>query len=191
MKKIPLIVFSALVLTSCTTLLPQPQLNTMEVTQPSVVEPLLQTPATSVAVFMPPKIITIDWRASLSPLVQQVVAVDNINDGSVLLINTMENSTNGSLQTNKATLALTKLITDAGRFQVVGIDKLNSARQTLGLTVDDSLESRSKAVGLARYLNAQYVLYSTASGDVKQPDLALQLILVQSGEIIWSSKGIA
>lgn len=193
MKKIPLIIFSALVLVSCTARLPQPQLDTMELTQPPAVEPVLQTPATSEPVFMPPKIITIDWQVSLSPLVQQIVAVavDSINDGSVLLINTMENSTNGSLQTSKATLALTKLITDAGRFQVVGIDKLNLARQTLGLSVDDSLESRSKAVGLARYLNAQYVLYSTASGDAKQPDLDLQLILVQTGEIIWSSKSVA
>ncbi|CAK8739011.1 Penicillin-binding protein activator LpoB [Sodalis praecaptivus] len=64
------------------------------------------------------------------------------------------------MQTGKTTAALTRLIAQGGgKFQVVGADKLNAARQTLGLSADDSLESRSKAVGLARYLNAQYVLY--------------------------------
>lgn len=191
MKKIALIVLAALVLASCTTRSPEPPPATIE-PAPPVTVPVQPPPATSEPVPMPPKIKSIDWQASLSPMVQQMLAVDGINDGSVLLVNTMKNATNGSVQTCKATAALTRLIADAGgKFQVVGADKLNAARQTLGLSADDSLEWRSKAVGLARYLNAQYVLYSAASGDVKQPTIDLQLMLVQTGEIIWSGNGVA
>lgn len=191
MKKILLIISVVLVLASCTIHLPQPQPVTIELPQQQSMEPVPQPLTTSEPVCMPPKIQTVNWQASLSPLVQHMVAVDNLNYGSVLLVNNMKNDTNGSLQTSKATEVLTELITDASsKFQVVGIDKLNSARQTLGLSVDDSLESCSKAVGLARYLNAQYVLYSIISGDAKQPDLNLQLMLVRTGEIIWSGRGV-
>ncbi|BAE74345.1 Penicillin-binding protein activator LpoB precursor [Sodalis glossinidius str. 'morsitans'] len=193
MKKRALIVLAALVLASCTSRKPaSPPAPIEPVPPPVTVSVQPPPPATSEPVPMPPKIKTIDWQASLSPLVQQMLAVEGINDGSVLLVNTMKNTTNGSVQTGKATAALTRLITDAGgKFQVVGANQLNAARQMLGLSADDSLESRSKAVGLARYLNAQYVLYSAAAGDVKQPTLDLQLMLVQTGEIIWSGNGVA
>lgn len=183
MKKTALIVLAALVLASCTTRTPVPTPATIE----SAVPPVINTP-----VPIPPKIKSIDWQARLSPMVQQMLAVEEVNYGSVLLVNTLKNTTNGSVQTGKATAALTRLIAGGGgKFQVVGADKLNAARQMLGLSADDSLESRSKAVGLARYLNAQYVLYSAASGDVKSPMLDLQLILVQTGEIVWSGNGVA
>lgn len=193
MKNRALIVLAALVLASCTSRTPAPPPPaTIEPVPPPVTVPVQPLPATSEPVPMPPKIKTIDWQASLSPMVQQLLAVEGINDGSVLLVNTMKNATNGSMQTGKATASLTRLIADAGgKFQVVGAEQLNTARQTLGLSADDSLESRSKAVGLARYLNAQYVLYSAAGGDVKQPTLDLQLMLVQTGEIIWSGNGVA
>lgn len=192
MKKTALIVLAALVLASCTTRTPEPPPATVEPAPPPTTVPVQPPPVTSEPVPLPPKIKTIDWSASLSPMVQQMLQVDGINDGSVLLVNTLKNATNGSVQTGKATAALTRLIAESGgKFQVVGADKLNAARQTLGLSADDSLESRSKAVGLARYLNAQYVLYSAASGDVKAPTLDLQLMLVQTGEIIWSGNGVA
>jgi PBP1b-binding outer membrane lipoprotein LpoB len=45
-------------------------------------------------------------------------------------------------------------------------------------------------VGLARIVGAQYVLYSNVQGDVKTPSLQMQLMLVQTGEIIWSGNGV-
>ncbi|HFY0385014.1 TPA: penicillin-binding protein activator LpoB, partial [Escherichia coli] len=48
---------------------------------------------------------------------------------------------------------------------------------------------RSKAIGIARNVGAHYVLYSSASGNVNAPTLQMQLMLVQTGEIIWSGKG--
>ena len=63
------------------------------------------------------------------------------------------------------------------------------AKQQLGLSPQDSLGTRSKAIGIARNVGAHYVLYSSASGNVNAPTLQMQLMLVQTGEIIWSGKG--
>ena len=61
--------------------------------------------------------------------------------------------------------------------------------EQLGLSPQDSLGTRSKAIGIARNVGAQYVLYSNATGNVNTPALQMQLMLVQTGEIIWSGKG--
>ena len=63
------------------------------------------------------------------------------------------------------------------------------AKQQLGLSPQDSLGTRSKAIGIARNVGAHYVLYSSASGNVNAPTLQMQLMLVRTGEIIWSGKG--
>ena len=100
-----------------------------------------------------------------------MLKAQGITSGSVLLVDRIKNSTNGSLQTAKATAALQNALANNNTF------------------TEDSLTSRSKAVGLARYVGAQYVLYSNAQGDIKSPELQMQLMLVQTGEIIWSGNG--
>lgn len=72
---------------------------------------------------------------------------------------------------------------------LVSAQQLAVAKQQLGLSPQDSLGSRSKAMGIARNVGAQYVLYSNATGNVNAPELKMQLMLVQTGEIIWSGKG--
>ncbi|MGL9769785.1 MAG: penicillin-binding protein activator LpoB [Sodalis sp. (in: enterobacteria)] len=193
MKKKAFILLTVLVLTSCTSRKPAPSLALIKLSMHPVSVTIQQPPpATSEPMPIPPKIKTIDWQSSLSSLVQKMLAVEGINDGNVLLVNTMKNATNGNLQTSKATETLTNLIlAGGGKFQVIDAKQLNAARQNLGLFSYDSLESRSKAVWLARYLNAKYVLYSVATGDVQQPGLDLQLMLVKTGEIIWSGNSIA
>jgi len=136
-----------------------------------------------------PKLKTIDWNASVSPLVASMVQSAGVNPGSVLLVDSIKNSTNGALQTAKATSAIQNALANNGKFSLVSSEQLSQAKQSLGLSPDDSLNSRSKAIGLARIVNAQYVLYSTAKGDVKSPALQMQLMLVQTGEIIWSGNG--
>lgn len=186
MNKIVLI--AALVLTSCTTRstnLPQANID------PATQLLLIQLPPTVTNhQVTTPKIKTIDWQASMLPIIQQMLLVEEINDGSVLMINKLKNVTNGSVKTGLATATITSLIAHncGNKFHIVCAEKLNAVRQMLGLSSDDSFESRSKAAGIARYLNANYVLYSTASGDVKELTLDLQLIEVQTGEIIWSGR---
>ncbi len=192
MKKYLFILLATLVLTGCPTRTPEPQQPpaTVEPAQPESIPTPPPTPAPQ-PVPVPPKIHTLDWQASVAPLIQQMLGVQGVAPGSVLLINTVKNNTNGSVQTGKATAALYSALASNNKFTLISQDKLISAKQTLGLSVDDSLESRSKAIGLARYVNAQYVLYTDASGDAKLPELELQLMLVQSGEIVWSGKGLA
>lgn len=170
--------------------------------QPAPVEPVQPAPPTEPVppppppqpdetVPSPPKLKTINWDASVQPLVAQMLQAAGVTPGSVLLVDRVKNSTNGNLQSEKATNAIQNALANNGKFTLVTDDQLSQAKQTLGLPPDDSLNSRSKAIGLARYLNAQYVLYSNAQGEVKAPTLQMQLMLVQSGEIIWSGNGEA
>lgn len=75
------------------------------------------------------------------------------------------------------------------KFTLVSAQQLSMAKQQLGLSPQDSLGTRSKAIGIARNTGAQYVLYTNASGNVNTPTLKMQLMLVQTGEIIWSGSG--
>ncbi|TWD35256.1 penicillin-binding protein activator LpoB [Pantoea sp. SJZ147] len=183
----------ALILSGC--VLKQQQPAPVEPTQP--VEPVQPVPQPEQPVQQPqpvpqpPKLVTINWDASVEPLVAQMVRAATVTPGSVLLVDRIKNSTNGALQGEKATNAIQNALNNNGKFSLVSSEQLAQAKQTLGLSPDDSLNSRSKAIGLARNLNAQYVLYSTAKGDVKAPTLQMQLMLVQTGEIIWSGDGVA
>ena len=111
------------------------------------------------------------------------------NAGSILLVDSVNNRTNGSLNAGEATTALRSALAGNGKFTLVSAQQLAVAKQQLGLSPQDSLGSRSKAMGIARNVGAQYVLYSNATGNVNAPELKMQLMLVQTGEIIWSGKG--
>ncbi len=191
MHKLSGVLLLALILSGCInrqqeTQQPAP-VEPAQPTQP--VEPTQPPPTPTESVPQPPKLRTLDWDGSVQPLIAQMLRADGITQGSVLLVDRIKNSTNGSLQTSKATAALTNALANNGTFTLVSTQQLNVAKQTLGLSADDSLASPSKAIGLARYVGAQYVLYSNARGDVKSPDLRMQLMLVQTGEIIWSGSG--
>lgn len=185
MKKYLLVAFASLVLTGCPSHPPEP------VAPPVTVEPEPQpepepVPPSTEPVPQPPKIQQLDWAGSLQPLISQMLKTEGVTPGSVLLLDSVKNSTNGSLQIAQATSALYQALASNPVFALVPEAQLASARQTLGLSAEDSLGLRSKAIGLARMVNAQYVLYSDVSGDVNAPQLEMQLMLVQTGEIIWS-----
>ncbi|HBZ16136.1 penicillin-binding protein activator LpoB [Pantoea sp. NPDC088449] len=183
----------ALMLTGCVVQqqTPAPVEPTQPTTPTQPVEPPTQPVPPPQTVPQPPKLKTINWDASVQPLVGNMVQSSGVNPGSVLLVDRIKNSTNGSLQTDKATDAIQNALANNGKFTLITPEQLAQAKQTLGLSADDSLNSRSKAIGLARNVNAQYVLYSNAQGDVKAPTLQMQLMLVQTGEIIWSGNGVA
>jgi len=191
MYKLSGVMLLALILSGCITgEQSQQQPAPVEPVQPT--QPVEQPPAVpepGETVQPPPKIVTINWDASVQPLVAKMLQADGVTPGSVLLVDRIKNSTNGNLQTAKATAALQNSLANNGKFTLVTTQQLNTAKQTLGLSAEDSLTSRSKAIGLARYVGAQYVLYSNAQGDVKSPELQMQLMLVQTGEIIWSGNG--
>ncbi|QOL15063.1 penicillin-binding protein activator LpoB [Dickeya dianthicola] len=192
MKKYLGIVLMALVIAGCSSRAPQTEPPaTIEPAVPSTPAKPVLPPSESQPLPTPPKIQVpvLDWSSAVTPLVGQMVKTDGIAKGSILLLNKLKNNTNGSLQTAQATTALYNALASSGQFTMVSREQLGVARQSLGLSEEDSLESRSKAVGLARYVGAQYVLYADASGDVKSPELSMQLMLVQTGEIAWSGNG--
>jgi hypothetical protein len=194
MKKYFLIVaMAALILGGCT--LPnQQQPQQPEQPQqpqeplPPVSPPVPEQPPVQ-PVPQPPKFANIDWTATVSPLLTKMLKAEGVQSGSVLLVDSVKNSTNGSLQTAKATDALRNALANNTTFQVVPAEQVASAKQSLGLSPDDSLASVSKAIGLANIVKAQYVLYSTVSGDVKAPTMSMRLITAPSGEIVWSGRG--
>ena len=136
-----------------------------------------------------PKVRHYDWNGAAQPLVGKMVQADGITPGSILLVDSVNNRTNGSINTAEATAALNNALKGNGKFTLVSQQQLAVAKQQLGLSPQDSLGSRNKAMGLARTVGAQYVLYSNATGNVNGPTLSSQLMLVQTGEIIWSGKG--
>ncbi|WP_261640855.1 penicillin-binding protein activator LpoB [Erwinia mallotivora] len=182
----------ALVLSGCINQQQQPATTTpvqpAQPAQPQPVPPAQPQPGETVP--QPPKMQSINWDASVAPLVAQMLKADGVTPGSVLLVDGLKNNTNGSLQSAKATAALNNALQNNSQFTLVKPEQLATAKQTLGLSAGDSLGSRSKAIGLARYVGAQYVLYSNAQGDVKSPTLQMQLMLVQTGELIWSGNGV-
>ena len=149
-----------------------PEIPNIEVVQPTI-------PAV-------PTVRTYSWSSAINPLVNQMLQAEGVTPGGVLLVDTVNNQTNGSLQTGSATEALVNALANNRTFTLVSAQQLAMVKQQLGLSPQDSLGSRSKAIGIARNVGAQYVLYSNASGNVNTPTLKMQLMLVQTGEIIWS-----
>ena len=130
-----------------------------------------------------------DWNGAMQPMVNKMLQAQGVTAGSVLLVDSVNNRTNGSLNAGEATETLRNALANNGKFTLVSAQQLAVAKQQLGLSPQDSLGSRSKAIGIARNVGAQYVLYSSATGNVNSPALQMQLMLVQTGEIIWSGKG--
>ncbi|HGS4165763.1 TPA: penicillin-binding protein activator LpoB [Yersinia enterocolitica] len=189
MKRYLSVALAALVLTGCITQ-PPVEPTTPPVTIEPVTPPVPETPPQVDNVPPPPKMEqSIDWAASVEPLVAQMVNSNDVANGSILLLDSVKNNTNGRLQTVKATSALHQVLSSNKKFVLISPQQLAVAKQTLGLSEEDSLGSRSKAIGLARYVSAQYVLYSDVSGDVKSPTIEMQLMQAQTGEIIWSGNG--
>lgn len=149
--------------------------------QPGPIERPDETPA--------PRVRHYDWNSAMQPMMGKMLQSGGVTVGSILLVDSVNNRTNGSLNTGEATEVLHNALANNGKFTLVSAQQLALAKQQLGLSLQDSLGTRSKAMGIARNVGAQYVLYSSASGSADAPTLQLQLMLVQTGEIVWSGKG--
>lgn len=162
-----------------------------EPTVPSVPEiPVQPEPVTPTLPVTPqPKERHYDWNSAFQPMVAQMLKADGVKAGSVLLVDSVNNRTNGSLPASEGTQALRNALANNHTFVLVNDQQLALAKQQLGLSAQDSLGSRSKAIGIARNVGAQYVLYTSAKGNVSNPAVQMQLMLVQTGEIIWSGQG--
>lgn len=183
MKKYLSVALTTLTLSSCLSY--QQQLNTME---SETISGTQKQPKQTYYKVTPNVSIIHDfnWISSLQLLVTQMLEAKVATAGSLLLIDSIRNNTNSTFRTEQVTSALHAVLKPNSTFIVVPETELKNTKKALGLSSKDSFGSRSKAIGLARIINAQYVLYNYFSGDIKLPILNMQLILVQTGEIIWS-----
>lgn len=131
----------------------------------------------------------LNWMASIEPLVYNMLNSSLDANNGVVLLDQVKNNTSGKVQTDDAASALKETLLATNRFSVVSDSKLTEGRQAMGLQDDDSLISRSKAIGLARYLGAKYIIYASANGNPSMPEIIIQLMQAQTGEILWSGKG--
>ncbi|MBS0847616.1 penicillin-binding protein activator LpoB [Citrobacter sp. JGM124] len=190
----------ALVLSGCLSTQPpapvdetHPTVEQPPVTPPPTVPPLpdISTgPEAEPTIPAVPRVRTYAWSSAVNPLISKMLLTDGVTAGGVLLVDSVNNQTNGSLNANSATEALVDALSHNRTFVLVSAQQLAVAKQQLGLSPQDSLGSRSKAIGIARNVGAQFVLYSNLSGNVTTPTLKMQLMLVQTGEIIWSGQSV-
>lgn len=156
---------------------------TIEPTEPNE-QPI--TPTSPDTVPQLPKLKTVDWSTTVIPLANQLVQAPGVESGKVLLIDSIKNNTNMSIQLMPATDAIIDAVNNQNVFKLVPQDVVANARKALGLSQEDSLVTRSKAIGLARYVQDDYVLYSVISGNQQQSEIEMQLMGAQTGEILWS-----
>ncbi|WGL97295.1 penicillin-binding protein activator LpoB [Arsenophonus sp. aPb] len=154
------------------------------------IEPIEQpaTPTSPETVPQLSKVKTVDWSTAVIPLANQLVQAPGVESGKVLLIDSIKNNTNMAIQSMQATDAIIDAVNNQNVFKLVPQDVVANARKALGLSQEDSLVTRSKAIGLARYVQADYVLYSVISGNQQQSEIEMQLMGAQTGEILWSGK---
>ncbi len=188
-RSVALLLMTLILLTGCVTKQQQRPAHVELIRPNEATQPPLPIPKPQIVPQLP-KFKTINWDVSVQPLVSQMLHSVNSSSNSLLMVDCIKNSTNGTLQKEKATNAIQNALVNNGKFTLVTNDQLAQTRQMLGLSTNDSFHSRSKAIGLARTLKAQYVLYSTVQGDAKTPTLQMQLMSVKTGEIIWSSQGV-
>ncbi|MFP3028948.1 MAG: penicillin-binding protein activator LpoB [Arsenophonus sp.] len=155
------------------------------VTIESTEQPTKQPPTAISSDTVPkiPKLKTINWSTAIVSLANQLAQAPGVESGKVLLIDSIKNNTNISIQ---STDAIINIVNNQHVFKLVPQYVVANARKALGLSKEDSLVTRSKAIGLARYVQADYVLYSVISGNQQQSEIEMQLMAAQTGEILWS-----
>lgn len=144
------------------------------------------------ALSVPSQIDLIYWKPILLNILQNAFFFDNIERGSVLLVNVIKNNTNGIFQTNNVTNMLIKCIVEnTKKYNVIDIGTLYSVYRELGVFPEDNRNSYNFSIRIANYLQANYVLYGIAYGSSEKPNLELQLISVKTGEILRVVSGSA
>lgn len=157
--------------------------------QKTEVKAPIETPSDPGVVDTPPQIAkTIDWNTILSPLVNKIMqSSSSIEGNKVLLISDIQNRSGDYLATNQVDETLHSLMNKQNLFTVVDRQSINRAKQALGISADDKLVSRSKMIGLAKSMNAGYVLFTTLYKSPSENDnanLSMELLSTQTGEIL-------
>lgn len=152
------------------------------------ITPVPEQPPTSETIPELPKLTNINWPASLQPFMAQLATLPATETGPLIMAEGIRNATNGSIQSGNANTVLSQQLAGVERFTLVNSQRLALAKQALGLSANDNLTSKAKAMALARKLQADYVLSTTVTGEVNDAIISMQLMLVSTGEIVWTEQ---
>ncbi|OAT22537.1 penicillin-binding protein activator LpoB [Proteus myxofaciens] len=188
MKKILFVVMSVFLLAGCPSVVHQPPAPIEPTVPTEPVEPEKPIEPPIEVVPTPPKITQINWNATIQPLIREMSVTDDLGVGKLLVVDNVKNNSGGNIQTVNATNAIIEAINNISALQTVPYTQMMSARKALGLSGEDSLGLRSAAIGLARYLQADYILVSTVDGKKDNRVISMQLMSVSSGEILWNGR---
>ena len=130
-----------------------------------------------------------DWNTILSPFTNKLINdSSSLNDeNKVLLISDIQNRSGDYLINNQIDEALHQLMNKQNKFTVASRQSINQTKQALGISPDDKLVSRGKMIGLAKSMNAGYVLFTTIykiPTENNEANLSMELISTQTGEIL-------
>ncbi|OCF92233.1 hypothetical protein A9G17_03390 [Gilliamella sp. wkB7] len=130
-----------------------------------------------------------DWNTILSPFTNKLINdSSSLNDeNKVLLISDIQNRSGDYLINNQIDEALHQLMNKQNKFTIASRQSINQAKQALGISPDDKLVSRGKMIGLAKSMNAGYVLFTTIykiPTENNEANLSMELISTQTGEIL-------
>lgn len=154
--------------------------TTAPIVEPEIVEP-------PIVVAPPPKQYRVNWQPAINALISSLLTVDTSeSSGNLLLIGQVRNQTNRHMPTQEIESLLISKLMNANKFMLIPSDSLYEAKQVLGIAADDNLITRSKLIGLARYVHADLILNTTLAGSAEKPSINMQLMLTNSGELLWS-----
>ncbi|OTP87787.1 hypothetical protein B6D12_11255 [Gilliamella apicola] len=130
-----------------------------------------------------------DWNTILSPFTNKLINdSSSLNDeNKVLLISDIQNRSGDYLINNQIDETLHQLMNKQNKFTIASRQSINQAKQALGISPDDKLVSRGKMIGLAKSMNAGYVLFTTIykiPTENNEANLSMELISTQTGEIL-------
>lgn len=130
-----------------------------------------------------------DWNTILSPFTNKLINdSSSLNDeNKVLLISDIQNRSGDYLINNQIDEALHQLMNKQNKFTIASRQSINQTKQALGISPDDKLVSRGKMIGLAKSMNAGYVLFTTIykiPTENNEANLSMELISTQTGEIL-------
>lgn len=105
-----------------------------------------------------------------------------------LQISHFSNRASGAIDAERGHAAMVSALSSHTQFSVLTAEKMQAARQYLGISGNDTLQTRGKALAVSRALNADYMLYSTVRGKVSHPVMSVSIISVADGIMLFSSK---
>jgi len=106
-----------------------------------------------------------------------------------LLISDVNNNTGQYIPSDKINKAIFSELNKQSQYTIIDKRSINTGKQALGLSFDDTLILRSKMIALGRYLGTDLVLFISIDELQNQLDIpikvTMELLSTKTGEIFW------